>query len=196
MTLLHCQKCGHDFLVFELATGADPYFCPKCGAFGRRANGPRVWFDTEFIEDGRTIDLLSIGMVREDGATYYAVSEECDTSKANDWVRRNVLPHLGLPLVMKSRKQIKAEVLVFAGEAPEFWGYYADYDWVALCQLFGRMIDLPPGWPKFCRDIKQFAMDLGNPKLPEQDGQEHHALADAIWNRLAWAFLRDRQPHH
>lgn len=28
----------------------------------------RIWFDTEFIEDGKTIDLISIGLVREDGA--------------------------------------------------------------------------------------------------------------------------------
>ena len=30
----------------------------------------RIYFDTEFIEDGRTIDRLSIGMVREDGAIF------------------------------------------------------------------------------------------------------------------------------
>lgn len=28
----------------------------------------KIWFDTEFIEDGKTIDLISIGMVREDAA--------------------------------------------------------------------------------------------------------------------------------
>jgi len=27
----------------------------------------KIWFDTEFYEDGRTIDLISIGLVREDG---------------------------------------------------------------------------------------------------------------------------------
>ena len=36
----------------------------------------RIWFDTEFIEDGRTIDLLSIGMVRDDGLEYYAEPQE------------------------------------------------------------------------------------------------------------------------
>ena len=25
----------------------------------------KIWFDTEFIEDGKTIDLISIGMVSE-----------------------------------------------------------------------------------------------------------------------------------
>ena len=31
----------------------------------------KIWFDTEFIEDGKTIDLISIGMVRQDSATLY-----------------------------------------------------------------------------------------------------------------------------
>lgn len=29
----------------------------------------RFWFDTEFIENGHTIDLISIGIVAEDGRT-------------------------------------------------------------------------------------------------------------------------------
>jgi hypothetical protein len=72
---------------------------------------------------------------------------------------------------------------------PEFWGFYADYDWVVLCQLFGAMVDLPKGWPMYCRDLKQWADELGNPALPEQGKGEHHALADAKWNRQAWEFL-------
>lgn len=37
----------------------------------------------------------------------------------------------------------------------EFYGYFADYDWVLFCSLFGRMIDLPSGFPMYCRDLKQ-----------------------------------------
>lgn len=151
---------------------------------------PRYFFDTEFIEDGKTIDLLSIGIVSEDGREYYAVSSECDVSKAGDWVKANVLPHINLS-EGKPREQIKKEILAFVGEEkPEFWAYYADYDWVTLCQLFGRMIDLPKHFPKYCRDIKQLADDLGNPWLPKQGADEHHALADARWNKASWEFLQ------
>ena len=38
---------------------------------------------------------------------------------------------------------------------PEFYAYYADYDWVAFCWIFGKMIDLPKGFPMYCRDLKQ-----------------------------------------
>lgn len=153
----------------------------------------RIWFDTEFIEDGVTIDLISIGMVREDGATYYAESTQCNLDAANEWVRKNVIPHLRGKLVSIPRKIISREILEFAGEKPEFWAYYADYDWVALCQLYGRMIDLPRGWPMYCRDMKQFCDSLGNPRLPKQETTEHYALADAIWNRDAWLFLEERR---
>lgn len=76
---------------------------------------------------------------------------------------------------------------------PEFWGYYSDYDWVVFCQVFGAMIDLPKGWPMYCRDIKQWCDQLGNPKLPEQQSTEHNALHDARWNKLAWEFLKERE---
>jgi len=63
----------------------------------------KFWLDTEFIEDGKTIDLLSIGIVREDGQEYYAVSLDADWSKAGDWVKENVLPHLDRSIA-KSRR--------------------------------------------------------------------------------------------
>jgi hypothetical protein len=147
----------------------------------------RVWFDTEFIEDGRTIDLLSIGMVREDGAEYYAECEECDLNRASDWVKANVFPHLRR--VWLPRLTIAREIREFVGPRPEFWAYYADYDWVALCQLYGTMMDLPAGWPMFCLDIKQEAHRIGNPSLPTLGKSEHDALADARWNRKAWEFV-------
>jgi hypothetical protein len=167
----------------------------------------RYWLDTEFIEDGKTIDLLSIGIVCEDGREFYRQFLDADWTKANDWVKENVLPQLaptaefgteewndqGFP--WGSHGSVAYELRQFCNPEkygkPEFWGYYADYDWVALCQLFGTMIDLPKGWPMYCRDIKQWCDELGNPKLPEQGKGEHHALADAKWNLKAWVFLEE-----
>lgn len=149
----------------------------------------RFWFDTEFLEDGRTIDLISIGVVSEDGRRYYSeVPGAGEIARKSEWLATNVLPHLQgdeLP-----RPRIARDLIEFMGESPEIWAYYADYDWVVMCQLFGRMIDLPKGWPMFCRDVKQLADSLGNPKLPEQKTAEHHALADAIWTQEAWKFLQ------
>ncbi len=152
----------------------------------------RYFIDFEFIEDGLTINPLSLGICAEDGREYYAEFQETDRIGAHPWVVEHVFPHLD-KVPLKIGWVIADEVKAFCDPEqhgkPEFWGYYADYDWVALCQLFGTMMDLPKGWPKYCHDLKQWCDDLGNPKLPKQNNTEHHALADAIWNREVWDFL-------
>lgn len=189
----------------------------------------KYFFDTEFIENGSTIDLISLGIASEDGRTLYLQNTECDFSKASDWVWRNVFPHLlhfdmrgrrscseqrethdsGLgvriitrcrsdPCPWASRSQIREEVLVFC-EAdkygkPEFWGYFADYDWVVFCQLFGTMISLPKGFPMYCRDLKQWADQLGDVRIPKPETQIHHALADAQWVQEGHRFLEQSNP--
>jgi hypothetical protein len=148
----------------------------------------RIWFDTEFIEDGQTIDLMSIGLVRADGQTYYAEPEECDLSRAVPWVKENVIPKLTGPRY--PRAVIRDEIVAFCGDEPEFWAYYADYDWVSLCQLFGTMMELPKGWPMMCFDLKQLAVSRGNPQLLGRlDEDEHHALNDALWVKHAFEEL-------
>lgn len=171
----------------------------------------KYWLDTEFIEDGKTIDLISIGIVAEDGREFYAESTDANLLRASDWVKENVLPHLW----HRSKDKYAGNVWIRDGGVggllprrdisillhgfcapdvygkPEFWGYYADYDWVVLCQLFGTMMELPKGWPMYCRDIKQLCDDKGNPGLPPFGKGEHHALADARWNRAAWEFLQE-----
>jgi hypothetical protein len=54
----------------------------------------KYFYDTEFIEDGKTIELLSIGIVSEDGRKLYCESNEADLSKADDWVKKNVISTL------------------------------------------------------------------------------------------------------
>ena len=54
----------------------------------------RYYLDCEFIEDGKTIDLISIGIVAEDGRELYMQSVEFTIDKANAWVRENVIMHL------------------------------------------------------------------------------------------------------
>jgi hypothetical protein len=75
---------------------------------------------------------------------------------------------------------------------PEFYAYYADYDWVVFCWLFGRMIDLPNGFPMYCRDLKQMLDEKGNPdhKKAVPQTNEHNALADAKWNKELYNFIQ------
>jgi hypothetical protein len=122
----------------------------------------------------------------------------------------------------KTNKQIAEEIKEFCLEVPriqehgnpKFYAYYADYDWVAFCWLFGKMIDLPKGFPMYCIDLKQ-TIDYfeNNIKLRKQNDSiepnsiwntittykehpnypkhtnEHNALADARWNLELYEFI-------
>ena len=234
----------------------------------------KYFIDTEFHEYKKkpligkavdTIELISIGIVAEDGREYYAISKNFNIKAAwnNEWLRENVLQSIWKELnkdkrydydgftkdtyfsyhsmkylvnkIGKSNKQIAEEIFEFVNpkvksnteewtkhlnkfkilatenQNVQFYGYYSDYDWVVFCWLFGRMTDLPTGFPMYCIDLKQILdekaikydddkfsnLDLSgkinylktNSKYPKQTN-EHNALADAKWNYELYKFLQ------
>lgn len=202
----------------------------------------KYFYDTEFLEGTQnkrflgilygktlpTIDLISIGIVSEDGREYYAISKDFNLKEAWNrydmkqvsgdarnrypegikeyWIRENVLKPIYYEMIGKdisfhdydkyftyssmknlinkqgkANKQIACEVLQFTvdpgkkgfdswlGSTEEYmqalektkvpkielYGYYTAYDHVVLCWLFGKMIDLPKGFPMYTKDLKQ-----------------------------------------
>lgn len=235
------------------------------------------FLDTEFLEGTQkaffgkskpTIDLISIGLVSEDGREYYAISKDFNLKEAWNryqmkevygdnrnrslegvkeyWIRENVLKNLfnndkynhygkidtfqGFKNLVnhfgKTNKQIAEEVKMFVvgdysspdysgmafrqavsakNNPPEFYGYYCDYDWVVFCWLFGKMIDLPKGFPMYCRDLKQILDEKQRSHGHDRDGRKidltktgffpkqentHNALDDAKWNLELHKFLQ------
>jgi hypothetical protein len=163
----------------------------------------RYFYDCEFIEDGRTVDLVSIGVVDECGREFYAVSTEFDAARAVPWVRRNVLDKLPSPgdPAWRTRGRIRDDLYAFLreplrerpDEAMELWAWYAAYDHVALAQLWGPMTALPREIPRFTKDLRQLWDDRGRPVLPEMSGR-HDALVDARHNLARWRVLGDGSP--
>jgi len=158
----------------------------------------RIFYDTEFIEDGTTIELVSLGAVAEDGREFYAVSRQFDPLRAGPWVRRNVLDKLppSSDPVWRSRLAIREAFFEFvtAGEGDvELWAWYASYDHVAVAQLWGAMPDLPRALPRFTRDLRQRWEDVGRPELPPAPADAHDALADARHNLRRWEVIEDRR---
>ena len=166
----------------------------------------RYFLDTEFIEQPGSIQLISIGIVSECDHTFYAENTSFDERMADDWVKENVLAKLlfvneyggshtpPVPnadvTVVGNQTLIKNELLEYFcddGE-PIFYGYFADYDWVIFCWIFGKMIHLPAGFPKYCRDLKQMLDESGKMKIPSPGG-EHNALVDALWNKELYEHL-------
>jgi 3' exoribonuclease, RNase T-like len=161
----------------------------------------RYFYDCEFIEDGVTIDLVSIGVVDEEGREFYAVSTEFDPARAGQWVRQNVLPKLPPPSdpAWRSRARIREDLLTFFGVAEsdrcetELWAWFAAYDHVALAQLWGAMPALPRALPRFTRDLRQRWEDVGKPRLPQQSSEVHDALADARHNLVRWRVIEEER---
>lgn len=166
-----------------------------------------IMYDTEFHENGATIDLISIGMVDEEGHEFYAVSSEFDQRavKAHPWLSHNVWPHLPTyqPVgsaesfldtrheSVKPREEIRkgvAEFILSGGASPVLWAYFGAYDHVALAQLWGRMIDLPEGIPMYTNDLMTLWNLSAQPPRPAKPRDTHNALVDARWNRSL--FLR------
>lgn len=202
-----------------------------------KSHNMKYFFDTEFIEHAAGLELLSIGIVAEDGRTFYAENTAVDRRLADDWVQENVISLLDkisgqTETFNKEGKsqftmtgdytEIKQAILNFlAGDmSPQFYAYYADYDWVVFCKIFGRMIELPSHFPMYCRDLKQmldesiegftsndffeyfhikeefvtFDMKLKavkeSPIYPTQDNA-HNALDDALWNFELYKMIKN-----
>jgi hypothetical protein len=144
----------------------------------------RYFLDTEFDDNGRTIELISIGIVGEDGREFYRISNEFDPEACNPWVKQNVLNQLTGPRHARSEIRDGIKAFISGDSLPDFWGYFADYDWVVFCQLFGTMLSLPAGWPNMCMDVKQLAIHMGMPhinKIVPPPDDAHNALSDAKW---------------
>jgi len=147
----------------------------------------KIWYDCEFIEYPGHVDLISIGMINEDGEELYCESSEFDESKACDWVVENVIDKLQPASRRMTVDKIKDAILNFVGaDTPEWWGYCSGYDHVVLSQIFGTMMDLPKGWPHYTGDLKQTLDQCGwrKDEMIEVDEDEaHNALFDAKWTK-------------
>jgi 3' exoribonuclease, RNase T-like len=148
----------------------------------------RYFYDCELIENGHTIDLISIGIVSDDDREYHAVNRDAPWGRVARHQRlKDIVGEVVLtdPLV-RPRWLIAGQVRDFllAGDGiPELWTWRAAYSHVALCQLWGAATDLPDGIPAYTGALEQEWDRLGNPALPERPDEVHNALTDARYNR-------------
>lgn len=202
----------------------------------------KYYLDTEFIEGFHKplwgkhrhhIDLISIGIVAEDGREYSRISKDYNYYDASPWVKENVISKLYTTVIhgdARNREDVHSfhkhygvsnyviahEIKEFCSGPPlpgstndiSFYGYYCDYDWVLLCSLYGTMMNLPKGWPMYCRDLKQTLDEVADNihTSPQKNLQDklrfmkahigypkemyiHNALGDAKWNRDLHKFL-------
>jgi hypothetical protein len=157
----------------------------------------KYFVDTEYIFTtgtlGARIFPLSIGVAAEDGRDFYRVNHPAlhdnrVIGSASSFVREHVIPVL-FPMVCgvaagtdkRSLSQIATDIKAFIGDdTPEFWGDYADFDYVVFSIIMGGFDNWPEGWPMHINDLQQ----IGAPDVPSVI--PHNALADAIAVRDAY----------
>lgn len=157
------------------------------------------FIDAEFFESPGVLIPISLGIVSaHDGRELHLVcSDNVDQFRAgygDSWIEENVMPKLPPREEWLSRSECAEKIAHFiAGTNPQFWAYYAAYAWVCFCWFCDkRMIDLPPGWPRFCFDLKQIMAERAfgvAPSYGERSRISHNALEDARWAVEVWRRL-------
>lgn len=132
----------------------------------------KIFFDTEFTGIHKNTTLISIGMVSEDGRTFYAELNDYDKSQVDDWIKENVIDnlimsepdegeqeyysrsriHKNIPLTeqwsiqMRGNKQeVSNELHLWLKQFDkvEIWSGCLAYDWVLFNDLFGHAFNIP-----------------------------------------------------
>jgi hypothetical protein len=168
-----------------------------------------VYLDCEFLPaDPTTQGLVSIGLTDNQGVDYYAVNADMDVEAllAVPWMVDNVWPYLprivfgydepGNVLntddpAVQSIADIRAGVArYFADTDATETRLFAWYGGQDICRLHSLWDNdwsvMPDQIPRWFTELEALIADSSHsdrPELPAQDGGEHHALADARYNR-------------
>lgn len=128
--------------------------------------------DTEFIDTATCSALISLAIVREDGAHRY-FEFDYPVLEITPWLSENVLPSLGKTKVSFGVAALEIERFI-GGDKPQFWAYYGAYDWYWFCRLWGGFMSMPqPHWPMLFREFAFIQQGV-----PDVAGAEHNALND------------------
>lgn len=115
----------------------------------------KVFFDCEFTGLHQNTTLVSIGLVAEDGRSFYAELEDYDRSQVDEWIQENVIDNLilaspprNLPAdacYLGNREIVRLALTDWLSrfEVVEMWGDCLAYDWVLFCELFGGAFNIP-----------------------------------------------------
>ena len=84
-----------------------------------------IYFDTEFTGLNQDTTLISIGLVAENGDTFYAELTDYDETQCDDWIKTNVLGNLKLGF-------LKNNHVILPEEPGHCWEVRGDTKYVRL----------------------------------------------------------------
>lgn len=175
----------------------------------------KIFFDTEFTGLRKDTSLISIGLISENGQTFYAEMAGIKTDNLDDWIKENVLPGLRFGREYSSRptvdldhhamkassEQIRDDLTEWLSqfEKVEIWSDCLAYDWVLFCDLYGSALNIPENVYYIPFDLSTLLKIKGvDPDVNREEysgittGHKHNALHDAkviraCYNRLMTA---------
>lgn len=164
----------------------------------------KYFYDFEFLDTGREVLPISVGVVAEDGREFYAVWDDAlEVCRKSLWLWSNVAPYLPLQMhdhpeldresgFVMSRDTIREDLHKFLSydNKPELWGWFVAYDHLCLSQIWGKMNDVPAPIPQFSNDIRSLVSWYGIKKYPAQTSGHHNALADARHNKVVFDYIK------
>lgn len=154
------------------------------------------FYDTEFFDTGSAVHLISIGIVRDDGAEYEACVRDAPWEQiyADPWLDEHVVPHLPPMAYRLPRERVSQDVYDFltsGSTTPSLWSWFSAYNHLCLTQLFGRIVEVPAGIPHRTNDLAQLVSMMGVRSLPDPIGVPNRALDDARTVKTRFEYLQD-----
>ena len=164
----------------------------------------KVFFDTEFTGLHAKTTLMSIGVVDENGRTFYAELDDYDKTQVDDWLENNVVENFTGENTM-NMKQLKSALTEWLAvyDSVEIWSDCLAYDWVLFNSIFGTAFDIPKNVYYIPFDIctmmklKGVDPDINREEYAFGDvpevAEKHNALWDAQVIRACYENLRLEQ---
>ena len=166
----------------------------------------RIFFDTEFTGLHKNTTLISIGIVAEDGNTFYAELTDYDNNQIDKWLQDNVIDNLIMNrsevsnysswnTKIKGDSKVIRETLamwLYQYSDIEVWSDCLAYDWVLFCDIFGHAFNVPKQVYYIPFDIctlmkvKSVNPDIDRVEFSGLKLKKHNSLDDAMMIKVCY----------
>ena len=147
----------------------------------------KVYLDTEFTGLHQNTTLISIGLVDENGRSFYAEFDDYDESQCDDWIIENVLGNLSDCGYPTATVKSELELFLSAYDKVEIYSDCLAYDWVLFNNIWGDAFSIPKNIYYIPFDLCTALLYHGiDPDISREEfagmtdgSQKHNALWDA-----------------
>ena len=105
----------------------------------------KLFFDTEFTGLKQNTTLLSIGIIAEDGRTFYAENANYSVMQVDKWIADNVIANFTGENSFENEPDLAKQIEKFLEpyDQVEVWSDCLAYDWVLFNELWGGAFGVP-----------------------------------------------------